>query len=1127
MSAVRNPWRVALAVACSCTCIELFADTHCTQPIATLYSAQGEVALQAGGAQTWQPITQGASLCAGDIVSARRLSRAVLRLEQEQTTIQLGENTTLVLPGIRDEGYSWVEILNGITHFISRVPRTLQIKTPFVNAAVEGTEFVVEVSNEEAQISVQEGTVRARAPSASGDVVMQAGNVVRARSGQVPADLAIEQTDQRVNWALYYPQVLEFEPEAFTRAGPQSWRDSAAESARALKNSDIKTALAKLEEALSQSNDADGGADPDFQLYRAQLLLLVGRIDEARTSIDKARAVTPVASRVWVLESLIAVTQNRFTQAMEHADKAAASDPRSSAAQLARSYAFQARFELDAALQAAGLAVDLNPNSALAWARLAEVRLMHGMLDASSAAARRAVEINPQSATAQTVLGFASLTRGRTAEAIGSFEQAARLNQASPWPRLGLGLARIRQGNLVAGRIQLEVATSLDPRNALLRSYVGKAYLEERRFALADQQFAQAKQMDPHDPTPWFYSAFAKEQQNQPVAALQDVQESIARNDNRAVFRSRLLLDDDLAVRGVGAARIYQRLGFQQRALFEGARALAFSPDNAAAHRFLADAYVNRPQHEIARVSETLQAQLMQPLLVEPVHPRAAEMNILPFEGGALLAPGLNEYSQLFASRRMSASVEGVVGSDGTDSLEVVASALAPRGMFSLGSFHYQSDGVRVNNDSDQTIQSVFGQYRITSDWSILGEYRERSARFGDMRIRFNPAVFSPNERRTITENNWFLGSRYAPSSRDVFLLITSARELQDKTNIPSLTLASEDDGDQYEGQYVRNNERIRIVTGVGNVIVDRHIDTRRTSQPSAPTRRIENISQDNAYLYNHLLFGPNVLIVGVSYDAVDMENGVNKEKWNPKAGLTWDVTAHTTLRLAAIEMLRRELIRQQTVEPTQVAGFNQFFDDSLGTEAKHYGLGLDTRYSEKLNLGFEVSKRELDYVLVEAAGIREESRTYTTGRGYVYWTPGTRLTLSAEYSHETFERDYISGQVNSARPAELKTQRFPLSLRYFVPSGFFTDLKLTHVIQNVTNVVSPLGTQTHEDGFWIADVALGYAFARNLRHVEVRLLNIFDESFRYHALDFGTGQAVPTPYYSEPAVFANMRIAF
>ena len=291
MSAVRSSWRVALAVACSGISIELFADTHCTQPIATLYSAQGEVALQAGGAQTWQPLTQGASLCAGDIVAVRRLSRAVLRLEQEQTTIQLGENTTLVLPGIRVEGYSWVEILNGITHFISRVPRTLQIKTPFVNAAVEGTEFVVEVSNEEAQISVQEGTVRARA--LSGDVVMQAGNVVRARSGQVPAEPAIEQTDQRVNWALYYPQILEFEPEAFTRAGPQSWRAPAAESVRALKSSDIKTALSKLEEALSQSNDADGAADTDFQLYRAQLLLLVGRIDEARTSIDTARAVTP------------------------------------------------------------------------------------------------------------------------------------------------------------------------------------------------------------------------------------------------------------------------------------------------------------------------------------------------------------------------------------------------------------------------------------------------------------------------------------------------------------------------------------------------------------------------------------------------------------------------------------------------------------------------------------------------------------------------------------------------------------------------------------------------------------------------------------------------------------------
>ena len=41
-------------------------------------------------------------------------------------------------------------------------------------------------------------------------------------------------------------------------------------------------------------------------------------------------------------------------------------------------------------------------------------------------------------------------------------------------------------------------------------------------------------------------------------------------NDNRAVYRSKLQLDSDLAARSAATARVYSDLGFQQRALVEG-----------------------------------------------------------------------------------------------------------------------------------------------------------------------------------------------------------------------------------------------------------------------------------------------------------------------------------------------------------------------------------------------------------------------------------------------------------------------------------------------------------------------------------------------------------------------------
>ena len=55
--------------------------------------------------------------------------------------------------------------------------------------------------------------------------------------------------------------------------------------------------------------------------------------------------------------------------------------------------------------------------------------------------------------------------------------------------------------------------------------------------------------LDPQDPTPYFYDAIQKQTTNRPVEALQDLQKAIELNDNRAVYRSRLLLDSDLAAR--------------------------------------------------------------------------------------------------------------------------------------------------------------------------------------------------------------------------------------------------------------------------------------------------------------------------------------------------------------------------------------------------------------------------------------------------------------------------------------------------------------------------------------------------------------------------------------------------
>ena len=117
------------------------------------------------------------------------------------------------------------------------------------------------------------------------------------------------------------------------------------------------------------------------------------------------------------------------------------------------------------------------------------------------------------------------------------------------------------------------------------------------------------------------------------------MQKSIELNDNRAVYRSRLLLDEDLAVRSASLGRIYSDLGFQQLALVEGWKSVNIDPRNYSAHRFLADSYSVLPRHEIARVSELLQSQLLQPINITPVQPQLAESNLLILEGAGPASP--------------------------------------------------------------------------------------------------------------------------------------------------------------------------------------------------------------------------------------------------------------------------------------------------------------------------------------------------------------------------------------------------------------------------------------------------------------------------------------------------------
>ena len=141
--------------------------------------------MQRADTPRWQPAAMGDQLCEGDAVRAGRRSRAAVTLINE-AVLRLDQNTTLQLVDItaEEEERSFLDLVMGAIQSFSRSPRLLAVNTPYLNAAVEGTEFFVEVAADQSSVIVFEGVVAATNPQgelrlASGEGAAAAGRARR------------------------------------------------------------------------------------------------------------------------------------------------------------------------------------------------------------------------------------------------------------------------------------------------------------------------------------------------------------------------------------------------------------------------------------------------------------------------------------------------------------------------------------------------------------------------------------------------------------------------------------------------------------------------------------------------------------------------------------------------------------------------------------------------------------------------------------------------------------------------------------------------------------------------------------------------------------------------------------
>jgi tetratricopeptide (TPR) repeat protein len=1043
-------------------------------------------------------------------------SEAVLRIDQDSTVVLTDVTTDVQKRTILD-------LTRGAFQSFSREPHSLEVNTPYLNAAVQGTEFVIRTSAGRTDLTTFEGTVRAS--NRSGSAAVSSGQSVSASGGGAPRPYVMVHPRDAVQWGLYYPPIL-----AISGTNLGSLRPEFAASLKRAAQHDVAGAFAALAAVPS------GERDVSFYIYEAALLLSVGRVDEARKIIDQVIAHGPQAGLAYALRAVIEVVQNEKQAALADAKHGVELEPDAAAPRIALSYAQQASFDLNGARDTLLEATTRQPQNALAWARLGELWLMFGYRKRAREAAERGVQLAPDLERVHLVFGFTALVEFRTKIAREEFGRAIELDSADPLARFGLGLAIIRDGALSDGRRYLEMAVGLDSSNSLLRSYLGKAYFEEKRDPLDAKQFDIAKQLDPLDPTPYLYDAIRLQSINQPVDAMLNMEKSIELNDNRAVYRSKELLDSDRATRQANLAQIYDDLGFQQLAVNQGYESLMLDPGNTSAHRFLSDTFVGEQRVEIARVSELLQAQMLQDININPVQPNLAETNLSLVTRGGPFKPGFNEYTPLFERNDIQFQGSGLVGNESTSGAEGIVSALYDRFSVSAGAFHYDTDGFRPNDGFQHNIYNFFMQEAVTPDLNWQIELRHRDSQQGDLDFSFDPTVFNPDFQRSLDHDTARVGLRYSPSPNSDVLLSYIFSDLKDQTTFdPTFTSFTDDKSSQGEAQYIYTGDWLNLVAGFLDTGVNR-----TEGASGVPGHVTEELTHLHPYIYTNIKFpNPVTWTLGVSYD--DFEHDPIKVKdINPKFGVIWNLTNALSIRAALFRWVKPPLNADRTLEPTQVSGFNQFFDDSNGDVSWRRGVGIDWRLTKQLFAGGEATWRDPTVPVLNSLGQAVfETRNEQSHRAYLFWAPTPRLSLSGQLVYDTFSSETGLLTSFSTTPKSLKTFSIPVGIRYFDPSGFFAGVVATHVDQEVlrtcgSSCFTPSGALLtgppfSQSDFFVVDASMGWRFPKRLGIATLTAKNLLNEKFLYQDDSFREFRDEPSvgPYVPGRQIVGRVTMYF
>lgn len=1087
-------------------CSSAFAE-RCENEVATLLSFEGDVSVQWSSTDSWQKAKVGDGFCYGDILQVTYL-RAVISLEND-TLVKLNQGSTIkFLPP--DESF-WVELIEGAARFISRTPKNFKVKAPYLNAAVEGTEFVVEHTPERGIVTVFDGRVVAF--NDAGKTTLNELEQSESFKGEAPTPALRIQLVGLATWTHYIPPVY-VPTNTSTPAAKLFERGRLRESferANQDGEADLAAVLAHFYGQENAGEQSQAQLSQDI-LNRIEIFKLLEKGDVA-----SARAINN--TWLWKTKSVNALVVN--------------------------SYIFQAEKQLENAFAAIKQAGQIS-NSIWVKLRAAELAIMLGKSQQVAAYLNlRGAEAAALSYGA-TLKALVSIQKNSYTEAEKLLEQAIAADSNYPMSHMLLGMVKIRQGDLVSGRSLLEQAAMLDPNNSLLRSYLGQSYAEERRWNESVDELEIATRLDAEDPTPWYFLAFGSLDRSEYLSARRQFERSIELNDARAIYRSNELVESDVSARLTQLGMLYRKLGLTESSKRISMEMLQKDRLDYFGHLLQVGASANEEGQASATATSRLLATINQPLGATylPIDLMGKPLNIQ--SSATPINTGLHEYSNLFRSKDISGNISLMRSGRGGDVDDLSAQIISGQMAIDVARYTYDTEGYRENNDASYEVASSMLHWQPTDSVSLQYEMGEIDGEFGDLFSPLTVGDFNSNQRSTRLDKLQRLSAVVKPNRSHKLLFNTLQRKRD--FSLDDLFVYNFS-GQDYELDLAYESE---IESGQLDVqyeyIISRYATARFglmqgdlessgvDSFAGVVSNNGDDLERKNAFAEG--TFGVSDFIClhfGTTYEEFAWSNfGPGGEaKWNnqkrllPKVGAGWSVNDELYVRAAYGELLASSPDALISLEGTNLMGFEMSLGFDAGTMAEVYAVAIDAGYHNNLRLHLSAEQFDITTVQPLSTVSRNKFEEFPlekrSNKILLEYQPTNNFSISAELNEGQIENK-TEGFYRSSLPLWLDTSEVMFKLSLFLLPNFEIHADYSYVDQKLS-FVSVDDVLTDVRSANILDVSLGAYFYEKHGRFDISVHNVLDEEYIYNGDELFTFNQIFSS--GAPMKVVSARISF